>query len=114
MAGSDILATLEQRISYIADALQSRPQIDQDMQDLEAVVQRLVEKIERLQILSAEYPNSQLEEHIAKLIEKIESSDARFSQLDKISSPQVAIASGGSGNRAGSSQSSVSRRPQCH
>ncbi len=42
------------------------------------------EKIERLQLLSAEYPNSQLEEHIAKLIEKIESSDARFSQLDKI------------------------------
>ncbi len=72
VASSDILATLEQRISFIADALQSRPQIDRDMQDLEAVVQRLVEKIERLQILSAEYPNSQLEEHIAKLIEKIE------------------------------------------
>jgi localization factor PodJL len=84
VASSDILATLEQRISFIADALQSRPHIDQDMQDLEAVVQRLVEKIERLQLLSAEYPNSQLEEHIAKLIEKIESSDARFSQLDKI------------------------------
>jgi len=84
VASSDILATLEQRISSIADALQSRPQIDRDMQDLEAVVQRLVEKIERLQLLSAEYPNSQLEEHIAKLIEKIESSDARFSQLDKI------------------------------
>jgi localization factor PodJL len=84
VASSDILATLEQRISFIADALQSRPQIDRDMQDLEAVVQRLVEKIERLQLLSAEYPNSQLEEHIAKLIEKIESSDARFSQLDKI------------------------------
>ena len=72
VASSDILATLEQRISFIADALQSRPQIDRDMQDLEAVVQRLVEKIERLQLLSAEYPNSQLEEHIAKLIEKIE------------------------------------------
>jgi localization factor PodJL len=84
VASSDILATLEQRISFIADALQSRPQIDRDMQDLEAVVQRLVEKIERLQLLSAEYPNSHLEEHIAKLIEKIESSDARFSQLDKI------------------------------
>jgi localization factor PodJL len=84
VASSDILATLEQRISFIANALQSRPQIDRDMQDLEAVVQRLVEKIERLQLLSAEYPNSQLEEHIAKLIEKIESSDARFSQLDKI------------------------------
>jgi localization factor PodJL len=84
VASSDILATLEQRISFIADALQSRPQIDRDMQDLEAVVQRLVEKIERLQLLSAEYPNSQLEAHIARLIEKIESSDARFSQLDKI------------------------------
>ena len=84
VASSDVLATLEQRISFIADALQSRPQIGRDMQDLEAVVQRLVEKIERLQLLSAEYPNSQLEEHIAKLIEKIESSDARFSQLDKI------------------------------
>jgi len=84
VASSDILATLEQRISFIADALQSRPQIDRDVQDLEAVVHRLVNKIERLQVLSAEYPNSQLEEHIAKLIEKIESSDARFSQLDKI------------------------------
>ena len=84
VASSDILATLEQRISFIADALQSRPQVDQDMQDLGALVQRLVDKIERLQLLSAQYPNSQLEEHIAKLIEKIESSDARFSQLDKI------------------------------
>ena len=84
VASSDILATLEQRISFIADALQSRPQIDRDVQDLEAVVHRLVDKIERLQVLSAEYPNSQLEEHIVKLIEKIESSDARFSQLDKI------------------------------
>src|SRR5262249_60043090 len=72
VASSDVLATLEQRISYIADALQSRPQIDRDMQDLEAVVHRLVDKIERLQVLSAEYPNSQLEEHIVKLIEKIE------------------------------------------
>jgi localization factor PodJL len=84
VASSDILATLEQRISIIADALQSRPQVDQDMQDLGALVQRLVDKIERLQLLSAQYPNSQLEQHIAKLIEKIESSDARFSQLDKI------------------------------
>jgi len=84
VASSDILATLEHRISFIADALQSRPQIDRDMRDLGALVQRLVDKIERLQLLSAQYPNSQLEEHIAKLIERIESSDARFSQLDKI------------------------------
>jgi len=85
VAGSDILAMLEQRITVIADALQSRPQADRDVRDLEALVQGLADKIERLQLASADHPNSrQIEEQIARLIEKIESSDARLGQLDKI------------------------------
>jgi len=81
----DILATLEQRITVIADALQSRPQADRDMENLEVLIQGLADKIERLQQASADHPNSSLiEEQLAKLIERIESSDARFSQLDKI------------------------------
>jgi localization factor PodJL len=85
VASFDILATLEQRITVIADALQSRPQADRDMEDLEILIQGLADKIERLQQASADHPNSSLiEEQLARLIEKIESSDARFSQLDKI------------------------------
>ncbi len=84
VASADILAMLEQRITVIADALQSRPQADRDVHDLEALVQGLADKIERLQQASADHPNSLIEEQIARLVEKIESSDARFSQLDKI------------------------------
>src|SRR5262245_35960210 len=81
----DILVMLEQRITAIADAMQSRPQADRDIEDLEVLIQGLADKIERLQQASAEHPNSSLiEEQLAKLIERIESSDARFSQLDKI------------------------------
>src|SRR5215467_6793721 len=85
VASFDILATLEQRITVIANALQSRPQADRDMEDLEVLIQGLADKIERLQQASADHPNSSLiEEQLARLIEKVESSDARFSQLDKI------------------------------
>src|SRR5262249_57697566 len=85
VASFDILATLEHRITAIADALQSRPQADRDIEDLEVLIQGLADKIERLQQASADHPNSSLiEEQLARLLEKIESSDARFSQLDKI------------------------------
>src|SRR5262245_35050160 len=85
VASFDMLATLEQRITVIADALQSRPQADRDMEMLEVLIQGLADKIERLQQASADHPNSSLiEEQLARLLEKIESSDARFSQLDKI------------------------------
>src|SRR5215813_4468794 len=85
VASFDMLATLEQRITVIADALQSRPQADRDMEMLEVLIQGLADKIERLQQASADHPNSSLiEEQLARLIEKIESSDARFGQLDKI------------------------------
>src|SRR5262245_4715851 len=81
----DILAMLEQRLTPIADAMQSRPQADRNIEDLEVLIQGLADKIERLQQASADHPNGSLiEEQLARLIEKIESSDARFSQLDKI------------------------------
>ena len=85
VTSSDTLAMLEQRITFIADALQSRPQPDRDVRDLEALVRGLADKIERLQLASAGHPNSShIDEQIAKLIERIESSDVRLGQLDKI------------------------------
>src|SRR5215510_1441176 len=75
----DILAMLEQRITTIADAMQSRPQADRDIEDLEVLIQGLADKIERLQQASADHPNGSLiEEQLARLVEKIDRKSTRL------------------------------------
>lgn len=84
VASADGLAMVERRVSVIADALESRPHTDQDIHDLEALVRELAAKIERLRLTGTDRPATQTEERIARLVEKLESSDARLGQLDAI------------------------------
>jgi localization factor PodJL len=85
VVGSDVLATLEQRIATMADALQSRHHTAQDARDLETVVAGLTDKIERLQLSRADHAAvNHLEDRIVKLVEKLDASDARLSHLETI------------------------------
>src|SRR5262245_12384255 len=85
IVGSDAFAALEQRIGIIADALQSRNQTGPGTGDLDAVVQGLADKIQRFRLTGADHTVvGQLEDRIAKLIEKLDSSDARFGHFEAI------------------------------
>jgi localization factor PodJL len=84
--GSDLLAMLEKRIAALADALHTRNEGGQATPpELDRVISTLAEKIEHVQQTRAD-PNAlrPLEERIAKLIEKLDGSDARLNQLEAI------------------------------
>jgi localization factor PodJL len=85
VAGSDALATLERRVADVAEALQSRHQAGQEAYDLEALVRELSDKLDRLQPTHADrVAIGQLEDRIARLIEKLDTSDARIAHLETI------------------------------
>lgn len=84
--GGDVLVSLEKRIGLLADTLQARaPAEKTDLSQLETMVGRLTEKIERLQEQRND-PTARgpLEERIIKLMEKVDASDARLGQLEVI------------------------------
>ncbi|MET0539262.1 MAG: hypothetical protein ABWZ64_15175 [Xanthobacteraceae bacterium] len=85
-ASGDNLANLEQRIAALADALQARNNGGQSApSELESVIKGLAEKIERVQLTRADpAAMGHLEERIAKLVEKLDASDARLNQLEAI------------------------------
>src|SRR5262249_33306280 len=74
-----VLTNLEDRISALADALEARNQRGQDVpHELEAVVKGLSDKIERIQLSPGDgVALGNLEDRIAKLVEKLDASDAR-------------------------------------
>jgi localization factor PodJL len=84
--GSDLLSSLERRIASLADALEARNRNGHDApRELETVVRGLIDRIERVplgQVDPAAFGH--LEERIAKLVEKLDVSDARISQLEAI------------------------------
>src|SRR5262249_53836473 len=85
VAGADVLATLEQRITLIADALAARNQSGPEAQGLQSAMVGLSDKLERLQLSRGDHAAvSVLEDRIAKLVEKLDSSDARLSNLEAI------------------------------
>jgi localization factor PodJL len=83
---SNALEMLEQRVAHIADALESRAQNGGSVPpQLEAVIKGLSDKIERIQLSRGDdvaFVN--LEDRIVKLVEKLDASGARFSQLEAI------------------------------
>ncbi|HET7680458.1 MAG TPA: hypothetical protein VFK79_10030 [Xanthobacteraceae bacterium] len=83
---SNALEILDQRVAHIADALESRVQNGGSVPpQLEAVIQGLTDKIERLQHSRGDDTAfGNLEERIAHLVEKLDASGARFSQLEAI------------------------------
>jgi localization factor PodJL len=86
LASSDVLAMLEQRITTIADALQSRhQQNEQEARDVDAVFHGLTDKLEQLQLTPGDHTAvHHLEDRIAALVEKLDASDARLSHLEAI------------------------------
>src|ERR1043166_7386727 len=85
VASPDILAALEQRIAIIADALAASNRGGNDAQELQAVVQGLNDKVERLQLNRTDQTAaSTLEDRIATLMEKLDTSDNRLSHLESI------------------------------
>src|SRR5882757_1663965 len=80
------LSALEQRIATLADALEARNQRGQVVpHELDTVVKGLIDKIERIQLTHADHTAlGQLEDRIAKLVEKLDASDARLNHLEAI------------------------------
>jgi localization factor PodJL len=80
------LSALEQRIATLADALEARNQRGQIVpHELDTVVKGLIDKIERIQLTHADHTAlGQLEDRIAKLVEKLDASDARLNNLETI------------------------------
>jgi localization factor PodJL len=80
------LEILDQRVAHIAEALESRVQNGGSVTpQLEALIERLSDKIERLQLSRGDdVAFGNLEDRIARLVEKLDASGARFSQLEAI------------------------------
>jgi localization factor PodJL len=86
-SGSDsALNALGERIAALADALAARNQVGQSVpNELEAVIKGLVDKIERVQLTRGDHAAlGHLEDRIAKLVEKLDASDARLNHLEAI------------------------------
>jgi localization factor PodJL len=85
-AGGSVLSALEGRIGMLADALEARNRNGQNVpHQLETVVAGLVDKIERVQLTRGDQAAvGHLEDRIAKLVEKLDASDARLNHLEAI------------------------------
>ncbi|MGE0036101.1 MAG: hypothetical protein AB7S93_10730 [Xanthobacteraceae bacterium] len=83
---SDVLATLEQRIGKLADALEVRNRSGQDIpRELETVLAGLSDKIERIQHTRGdEMALGHLEDRISNLVQKLDASDQRLTHLEAI------------------------------
>ena len=84
--GSDMLANLERRIASLADGLEAHNRNGHDVpREMETVVAGLVDKIERIQLSRGDQAAlGHLEDRIAKLVEKLDASDARLNHLEAI------------------------------
>ncbi|MGE0061650.1 MAG: hypothetical protein AB7T86_06190 [Xanthobacteraceae bacterium] len=82
----DALANLEHRIAALSDALAARSQNgDHVPPRLEALVESLSDKIERIQHSSSDGVFvSHLEDRIVKLVERLDVSDSRLSHLEAV------------------------------
>jgi localization factor PodJL len=85
-SSAELLSTLEHRISSMAAALESHPQLGVTVpNDLDAIVKGLADRLERLGFTRSEPAAvGQLEDRIANLVEKLDTSNARLSHLDTI------------------------------
>jgi len=83
---SDVLATLEQRIGKLADALEARNRSGHDIpRELETVLAGLSDKIERIQTTRGdEAALGHLEDRITNLVQKLDASDQRLTHLEAI------------------------------
>jgi localization factor PodJL len=84
--GDNILNAIEHRIATLADALAARNQAGQSVPDeLEGAIRALADKIERVQLPRGDQVAlGQLEDRIAKLMEKLDASGVRLNHLEAI------------------------------
>jgi localization factor PodJL len=85
-SSTDLLATLEHRISSMADALEARSHVGAAVPgDLDAVVKGLVDRLEQLGFARSDQATvGQLEDRIGNLVEKLDTSNARLNHLETI------------------------------
>jgi localization factor PodJL len=86
-AAPDILATLDGRIATIADAIESvrRDAARPASPNLDQLIKSLNDKLEQIQLSGgAQVALGGLEDRIAKLVEKLDASEARLGHLDTI------------------------------
>jgi localization factor PodJL len=83
---TDVLSTIERRIETLADAMQARNKAGAGMPDeLGSVLKDLSDKLERLQFNPVDQAGlSQIENRLARLVEKLDASDARLTQIEAI------------------------------
>jgi localization factor PodJL len=82
--GGDMISSLEHRIGTLADALEARNRGGHEV-EFEAAVQRLIDKIERIQVTHGDPAAvGQLEQRIATLVDKLDASDSRLNHLEGI------------------------------
>ncbi|MCC6889539.1 MAG: SEL1-like repeat protein [Hyphomicrobiales bacterium] len=86
VSASDAFSAMERRIAAIADALQQSHAVPApDAAGVETAVRGLAEKLDRLQLSQTDQTDLRfLEERIARLVEKLEASDARLEHLGAI------------------------------
>src|SRR5262249_44977902 len=85
-ADTGILSALEGRIATLADALEARNQSGRTVpHEIETVVNGLIEKIERIGLTRGDQAAlGHLEDRIAALVEKLDTSDARLNHLEAV------------------------------
>jgi localization factor PodJL len=84
-SSAELLATLEHRISSMADVLETRHQAGAPASDLEAVVKGLADRLERLGLSHSDQAAvGQLEDRITSLVEKLDTSNAKLNHLETI------------------------------
>ena len=81
----DALNSLEHRIAALSDALAERAQNGATVPPrLEALVESLADKIEKIQQSRGDGPVGDLEDHIVTLVKRLDASDSRLGHLEAI------------------------------
>jgi localization factor PodJL len=85
-SGVDLLSTLERRLSSMAVALEARPPAEPAMpSDIDGLVRSLTDRLSELgHTRTDESVLGQLEERITSLVERLDTSNARFNHLETI------------------------------
>jgi len=92
-SGANLLSTLEQRISSMADVLETRHQAGATIPtDLDAVIKALADRLERTGLTGPDQAAvGQLEDRITNLVEKLDTSSAKLDHLETIESALASL-----------------------
>ena len=84
-SGGDMLATLEQRIAMLTDAVGNRPQAAADDGSLESAVRALTDRLDRLGGGNDNLAGmAEIESRISHLVERLETTEPRFNNSSRV------------------------------